>query len=332
MTIERVWQSRGPLVWLLLPLSAVFIALSTLRRWAYRLGVKKQTPSPVPIVVVGNINVGGAGKTPLVIALIEAFQSEGLSVGVVSRGYGGSLGKSAVLVTAAHDAQEVGDEPKLIAQRTGVPVCIARARNEAVALLVQSHAVDVILSDDGLQHYAMGRDVELVVIDGQRRFGNGWRLPAGPLRESIRRLKGVYAVICNGGTVATGEIPMRLQGNTAINLATQQKRPLSEFQSSPCAALAGIGAPQRFFTHLQNQGLTLSHSRAFPDHHAFTAADAPVKDGTNWLMTEKDAVKCAHFAADHLWYVPVHAQLPTAFLDDLCRHVKALCVKKERAV
>lgn len=210
----------------------------------YKLGIKRAWRAPVPVVVVGNLTAGGNGKTPVVIWLVEQLRQRGIRVGVVSRGYGGKAAAYPLLLTADTTTAEAGDEPVLIAQRTGVPVAVSPVRSDAVKAILAQHDVQMIVTDDGLQHYRLARDVEIVVIDGERRFGNGWWLPAGPMRERAGRLKSVDATIVNGGVAQPGEIPMRLEPGQAVNLRTGERRDVS--QLSNIVAMAGIGHPPRF--------------------------------------------------------------------------------------
>ncbi|MDU7099681.1 MAG: tetraacyldisaccharide 4'-kinase, partial [Enterobacter sp.] len=226
--IARIWSGESPLWLLLLPLSWLYGLVSGIIRLLYRLGVKRAWRAPVPVVVVGNLTAGGNGKTPVVIWLVEQLQKRGIRPGVVSRGYGGKAAHYPLLLTAETTTAEAGDEPVLIFQRTGAPVAVSPVRSDAVRALLAEHAVQIIITDDGLQHYALARDKEIVVIDGVRRFGNGWWLPAGPMRERASRLKSVDAVIVNGGEAKTGEIPMHLQPGLAINLVTGERRSVSE--------------------------------------------------------------------------------------------------------
>jgi tetraacyldisaccharide 4'-kinase len=273
----------------------------------------------VPVVVVGNITLGGTGKTPLIVALAAAMTARGFKPGVVSRGYGGSE-RGPYLLTGNDDPATVGDEPSLIRQ-SGVPVAIGRERPEAAQLLIDA-GCDLILADDGLQHHRLGRDVEICVIDGQRRLGNGHLLPAGPLREDATRLDEVDFIVVNGGTPGPNEVAMTLEGGTAINMADPTlSSPLSDFAGRPAHAVAGIGNPARFFASLAAQGIAV-HGHPFADHHAFTRDDFTFADGCPVLMTDKDAVKCRSFAKPNWWRVPVRAVLPEAFYDAVALKVR----------
>ncbi|KGQ70818.1 tetraacyldisaccharide 4'-kinase [Chelonobacter oris] len=308
------WYQKGIPAWLLSPLALLFWGVTALRRFAYRIGLFKSWKAPVPVVVIGNLSVGGNGKTPFTIWLARQLQQRGLKVGIISRGYAPGSDRAKqypLLVSADSDPAEVGDEPVLIARRTGAGIAISPDRRQSISLLNKAYHIDVILSDDGLQHYALQRDIEVAVIDGQRRFGNGFLLPAGPLRELPNRLKGVDAVVCNGDNAQAGEIEMRLQAEVAVNLLTQEERPLSEFIAQPIVAMAAIGNPQRFFNMLKKKQFNVVKQKAFVDHAQFSeeklAALATARQPL--FMTEKDAVKCSRFARANWWYVPVEAQL-----------------------
>jgi len=277
---------------------------------------------PVPVVVVGNLSVGGTGKTPLTIWLVEFLRAAGYKPGVVSRGYGGRRQNQPLAVFADSDPLEAGDEPVLIARRTGCPVYVFPRRFEAGQALLAACACDILIADDGLQHYALARDVEIAVIDGQRRFGNGFCLPAGPLREPPERLGEVDLIVCRGAAVP-GEYPLSLACGAAVNLSDGAlQRPLADFGGMKLRAVAGIGHPQRFFDDLHAAGLDFE-ARAFADHHRFSAEDLGLGDGVDVLMTEKDAVKCRGFANGRLWSVPLRAQLPPAFGERLLQLLKA---------
>jgi len=269
----------------------------------------------VPVVVVGNITVGGSGKTPIVIALANHFRQQGKQVGVVSRGYRGSHQQGSLSVDQNTEAQLSGDEPLLIAIQSQVPVMVNADRAQAVKDLIIEHSVDLVISDDGLQHYAMGRQVEIAVVDGERRFGNGFFLPAGPLRESPSRLKTMDFVI-NNGAQHTGEVTSILKPIKFVNVATSEEQMLDFFNDQTCHAVAGIGHPQRFFDTLTQLGIKVE-AHAFADHHAFTQTDLAFDDDYPILMTAKDCVKCREFATDQMWYLQVEAELSDDFLTEL---------------
>ena len=307
--IARIWSGESPLWRLLLPLSWLYGLVSGIIRLCYQLGLKKAWRAPCPVVVVGNLTAGGNGKTPVVIWLVEQLQRQGIRVGVVSRGYGGKAESYPLLLDANSTTAQAGDEPVLIFQRTGAPVAVSPVRVDAVKALLAAHDLQLIVTDDGLQHYRLARDKEIVVIDGVRRFGNGWWLPAGPMRERASRLSSVDARIVNGGEAQAGEIPMTLRPGEAVNLLTHERRQVSDLQN--VVAMAGIGHPPRFFATLNECGLQPVRTVALADHKALTEADvqALVEPGQQFIMTEKDAVKCRRFAQENWWYLPVDAVL-----------------------
>ena len=319
--LDRYWYSQNPLAWSLLPLSWLYCALAWVRRRLYASGVMASTRLPAPVVIVGNISVGGTGKTPLLIALCELFQRRGLAVGVVSRGYGAAT--TGVHVLAEDDDPRVcGDEPLLIRRRTGCPVVIGRDRVAAARRLLETAACDLILSDDGLQHYRLQRDVELAVVDAQRGFGNGYCLPAGPLREPVSRLRQVDIVVSHHqGAVDETVIGFCLEFGDAVNLATHEARPLADFSGQRVHSVAGIGFPPRFFGQLRAAGLDVIE-HAFADHHVYREAELDFGDELPVLMTEKDAVKCAGMRLPRLWQVPVTAKLSGALQRAILGRVK----------
>ena len=313
--LQAIWYGGQPPSLVLRALSTIYGCLTSLRRRLYRNGSLRRVRLPVPVIVVGNITAGGTGKTPLVIALVDALRARGWKPGIVSRGYAGSSSTS-MLVDATSDASIVGDEARLMFETTGVPVAIGRDRPAAGRLLIDASAVNILVADDGLQHYRLDRDIEICVIDGARRCGNGRLLPAGPLREPVDRLQSIAFRVCNGGVAQTDEIAMTLSGDEALSLVGNDRRNLRDFSRSPVHAIAGIGNPERFFAQLRAAGLdVLEHS--FDDHHPFTAHDLEFSDDRPILMTEKDAVKCRAFAQKNCWSVPVHAQLPESFIEKL---------------
>ncbi len=307
--IARIWSGESPLWLLLLPLSWLYGLVSGLIRLSYKVGLKRAWRAPVPVVVVGNLTAGGNGKTPVVIWLVEQLTRRGIRVGVVSRGYGGKAERYPLLLTPQTTTAEAGDEPVLIFQRTGAPVAVSPVRSEAVQALLNQTDVQIVITDDGLQHYALARDKEIVVIDGVRRFGNGWWLPAGPMRERASRLHSVDAVIVNGGTAQAGEIPMQLRPGLAVNLLTGERRDVAELNN--LVAMAGIGHPPRFFTTLEACGARLVNTVPLADHQALSLEQVSgfTAPGQTLIMTEKDAVKCHAFARDNWWYLPVDAEL-----------------------
>src|SRR5271155_4836330 len=302
---NRIWYDRASPPWWLLPLSSVYGAAVGSRRYLYAKRLRRSIRVPVPVIVVGNLSVGGTGKTPLVCWLVSHLAERGFKPGVVTRGYGGASG-DARIIDASAGPDAVGDEPILLVRRTGAPVAVGRDRPAAAQLLVNA-GCDVVVSDDGLQHYALARDCEIVVIDGERRFGNGSLLPAGPLREPKGRLAAADAVVVNGGsTPLDGTFSMRLEAGSASSVVGVAVKALSEFAGRTVHAVAGIGNPQRFFDMLRAHGIEVV-AHPLPDHARLRAADISFGDERSVLMTEKDAVKCAGIAGPHHWYVPVTA-------------------------
>jgi len=308
--IERAWHKSISWSWLLLPLSLLFYLISSTRRFAFKHGWLPSYRSKLPVLVVGNINVGGSGKTPTVIWLCEELQALGWKPAVVSRGYGAKAPYYPFSVSADSSTAEVGDEPLLIHLRTQCPVVVAPKRAEAVAWLEQNSDADLIITDDGMQHYQLQRDLELVVIDGSRRFGNGLLMPSGPLREPKSRLQTADFLVCNGGKPESGEQLMRLKSAGLRRLPTHD--PVSPQQlGKRILAIAGIGHPQRFFDMLSAQQIEVDCCMPLPDHQPIGRQQL-----NSWaykfdavVMTEKDAVKCVSFAPANCYYLPVDAEL-----------------------
>lgn len=311
--IEQFWYRVRPSHLVLYPLSLIFAAIGAARRAMYRTGWRRTEHLPVPVVVVGNIAVGGTGKTPLVLWLSEFLQERGHRPGIVTRGYGGS--ERLQEVRPDSDPMLTGDEAALLARRSGLPVFAGRDRVPAARALLAVHPeCTVIVSDDGLQHYRMHRDVEIAVVDGERGFGNGWLLPAGPLREPVRRLDSVDAVVVNQGSPGSLDarlsgFRMQLAGRNFHNLLNPAVHAFaSDLKDRPLHAVAGIGNPKRFFDTLQALGLTF-RAHPFPDHFRYRPADLAFVGDETLLMTEKDAVKCTAFARDNWWFLPVEAEV-----------------------
>jgi len=333
-------------------LAALYTRLSALRHWLYQRGWKRRIKVSVPVIVVGNLIAGGSGKTPLVIALVERLSAAGFTPGVASRGYGRDLPRSARWVDADTAPKLGGDEPVLIARRTGVKVRVDADRAAAAKALIAA-GCDLIICDDGLQHYRLHRDLEIEVIDGQRGYGNGHLLPAGPLREPATRGERCDFRVVNSpspqkenagrrpapirplpltgegwgeegsGALSFPHWPMHLEHAHAEPLTGGRPIPLSQFQGLRIHALAGIGHPERFFSMLRAQGLAIV-PHAFPDHHHYQPDDLHFSSALPILMTEKDAVKCAGFADEHMYHLPISARLPEAFwvalLDRISQH------------
>lgn len=341
--VQRGWQRPRLLNRVLYPLSLLYAAGMAARAGAYRAGVFARHKLPAPLVVVGNICAGGAGKTPLVIALAAAMQARGLKPGIITRGYRARPGPARSWPRAAGidtAPAEVGDEAVLLA-RCGAPVFVGADRRAAAAALLASHACDILISDDGFQHLQLRRDLDIVVVDARRRFGNGWRLPAGPLRESPAALARADIVVANVGDGGDGDgdaQPGEFRMHTRIDHAVQlvqcvgggaREKPLRDFSTAAAGrvhAIAGIGNPARFFRQLRAAGVdAVAHE--FPDHHRFTAADfAFATAGDTVLMTEKDAVKCRALAAageipGDCWAAPLRVELPAEFFATVFAHL-----------
>lgn len=307
-------------VWLL-PLSLIFSHIVRFRKFLYTKGILKSYTIPVPIIVIGNITVGGTGKTPLIIYLAEILKNSGFNPGIISRGYGGLAQSWPQRVYNDSDPNQIGDEALLIAKQTNCPMAVGPSRVNAANMLVEQTDCNIILSDDGLQHYALRRDIEIAVIDGDRRFGNNYMLPAGPLREPIERLQHVNFTIVNGEKHAAHEYSMQLVGDTLVNLISGEQKSLEAFNGIDCHAIAGIGNPKRFFNLLKIAGLNcINHS--FPDHYQFQQDDIEYADDKPVLMTEKDAVKCTTFAGLQHWFLPVKAIPESHFSDKLLKLLK----------
>jgi len=319
--LEKYWYRFSLLHFLLIPVSLLFRMLAALRRALYRSGILASVKLSVPVIVVGNISVGGTGKTPFTLWLAQRLLDEGWHPGIISRGYGGNNTISRP-VASEDVANEVGDEPLLMAQRGLCPVWIGRDRPAAAQSLLQAHPeCDVILSDDGLQHYRLQRDVEIVLVDGMRRFGNGRLLPAGPLREPVSRLASVDFVVVNGGTAMPGEIGMNLLSSQFYNLLNPDVTAAAHsFIGQRLHAVAGIGHPARFFIQLERLGLSVVQ-HAFPDHHRYSVSDLDFADADAILMTEKDAVKCTGFATEKYWALRVDAQIDTILLQRILEKI-----------
>jgi len=301
-----------------------------MRRLSFKLGLSKSHQLTKPVIVVGNIGVGGNGKTPMVIHLIELSRSLGLTPGVISRGYGGKAPHYPYFVSSNSTAFEAGDEPILIQQRCQVPVAVGSDRIASANMLIEQ-GCDIIISDDGLQHYRLKRAVELIIVDGKRLFGNGLLLPAGPLREGQWRLAKSDLVIYNGEIETNTKNPfasiqMTLAATELCNLQTGERIELFDFiEAHACVnAIAGIGAPQRFFDTLKKHSFVIENQQSFVDHHSFSLADfIAFDDNIPLLMTEKDAVKCRSFCKPNWWYLPVDATFTQAEQQVLRDKIKA---------
>lgn len=318
--IETSWRRKNALFYLVLvPLSWVFAVLIRLRRGLYQYGIVKSYAMPVPVIVVGNINLGGNGKTPVVMWLVEQFKQHGYRPGVISRGYGGRV-KTPTSVNVNSNTSVVGDEPVLIASRCDCPVWVGRRRVDVATELLKAHPdCNIIISDDGLQHYALKRNVEIAVTQPEQHDGKLRLLPAGPLREPLKRLNAVDVIICNS-EVSNGQqwqspwFAMQLIGDQFYNLVDSNiKASTADFKHKSVKAIAGIGKPARFFEHLNKLGLSFA-SVSFDDHHAFTAQELASIKCDALVMTEKDAVKCKAFAQAHHWVLPVKANIDAGLM------------------
>jgi len=309
---DSMWYGQRPIALLFIPLSWLFGATVKLRSLLYDRGWIASTRLSVPVIIVGNITVGGTGKTPVVIWVAELLKSAGYSPGIISRGYGGIASSWPQQVREDSDSRVVGDEAKILARRTQCPVAVGPSRADSAQALIDHHQCDIIISDDGLQHYALQRDIEIALVDGERRYGNRYLLPAGPLREPVERLKSVDFVICNG-LANSNEYPLKVEGNEAIMLMDEtERRKIDSFNSTSCHAVAGLGNPARFFSHLKKFNLSFE-PHIFPDHFKYTEKDINFDDEKPVLMTEKDAVKCTYMANEKHWYVPIKAQMTQKF-------------------
>jgi tetraacyldisaccharide 4'-kinase len=319
MKLDKYWYSdtRDLRYYLLLiPMSWLFCLLVSLRQLLINARILRSQKLPVPVIVIGNITAGGTGKTPLVIWLARFLRENGFHPGIISRGYRGKAKTWPQQVRADSDYIAVGDEAVMIAARTECPMAVGPKRPAVARSLLQHHDIDVIISDDGLQHYRLARDIEIAVIDGTRRFGNGRCLPAGPLREKPRRLDSVDLIVVNGSGDRR-EHPMTIHNAIAVNLVNGETRPLPQF-TGRIHAVAGVGNPSRFFDSLRAHGLTLEE-HVFADHHDFSEDDVTFTDSRPVLMTEKDAVKCVRFASESHWCVPASIDIGQAFSQRLLR-------------
>jgi tetraacyldisaccharide 4'-kinase len=311
-TLENAWYRGAWWLWLLRPLELLFRLGAAARRGLYRIGLLPVYRAPVPVVVVGNITVGGTGKTPVVIALVEHLQARGIRVGVVSRGYGGAGSAAAHWVDSNSDPQQCGDEALLVYRRTGCPCVVAPSRADAVRALLARASVDIIVSDDGLQHYGLARDMEIALLDEQRRTGNGFCLPAGPLRETPIRLERTDFVLYRGSADPLTGVQYTT-GEGLVNLGSGEQRSVTPaaLGQEEVFAVAGIGQPGQFFDALESCGFRVQ-PMCFPDHHRYSAEDFDRLAGKPIIMTEKDAVKCSGLAGADAWYLKISARLPQA--------------------
>ena len=319
--LQQHWNTKTKLHLILYPISLVFRALVALRRDLYLSSFLASHQLLLPVIVVGNISVGGTGKTPLTLALAKQLIERGWHPLIVSRGYGGAI-RNPQPVNKSNPAAQVGDEPLLMAQRDICPVWVGADRVATAQAALQAHPqCDIVLCDDGLQHYRLQRDVEIAVIDAERGFGNGRMLPAGPLREPVSRLETVDAVVVNGTGTSADQFSMQLTGDIFYNLLDPGRTATpADFNKPNIHAVAGIGHPQRFFQHLEKLGISFT-PHAFSDHHPYQAIDLTFSDCDAILLTEKDAVKCTAFADARYWVLPVDAQVDPALMDLILRKI-----------
>ena len=317
--IEKVWYSKNIFSLLLSPLSLIYISIIYLRHTLYQLGLISITKINVPTIVIGNIVAGGTGKTPLVIWLAKYFKDKGFLPGIVSRGYGGTYLSNIELVKPTSNPLLVGDEPVIIARNTNCPVVVAKKRAKGAKKLVEKYNCNIILCDDGMQHYSLARDIEIAVIDGQRRFGNNYCFPAGPLREPKSRIFKADLIVSKYNA-RTCEHKMDYTYNLLVSLnelcGPPKTIPISDLHGMTVHAIAGINNPDHFFSYLRSHKLELIIHK-FPDHYSYTEDDVKFNDNFSVVMTEKDAVKCLNYSSDKHWYIPISAELSKSFVCDL---------------
>ena len=325
--LQRGWRQPGIINYLILPVSALYFLLMKARQILYAIGVFKSIRIHAPVVVVGGISVGGNGKTPVVLELISHFKTEGLNPGVVSRGYGGNSAFWPRIVDHNTSSGIVGDEPQLIFNKQNVPVMVGPDRVASACELIDKHGCNIIISDDGFAHFRLHRDLDIVVVDGHARFGNGWCLPAGPLREPVSSLQRADMVVLNGdsdnGDVSQqGWLKMQMQFTGILNLKSGKPASLEYFSEKKVNAVAGIGNPERFFSQLEINGLDIIR-QPFPDHHGYTPSDLEFDNDFDVLMTEKDGIKCAQLEIPNsCWVVHADAKFEPEFYKILADKLK----------
>lgn len=303
---------------LLLPLSLLYWMVITVRRWAFSSGLLASYRAPIPVIVIGNISVGGNGKTPFTIALVEYLIAKGYKPAIVSRGYGGKSSDYPMEVFADSSVKQTGDEALLLKQTCNCPVMIDPKRPRAIRQLLANYSLDVIISDDGLQHYAMQRDIEVIMVDGERQFGNQWLIPAGPLRETVSRLSQADYVVTTGSQqIKISPWNMQLVADKLINCKnlTTYSNPMS-IKTQNIHAIASIGNPKRFFDTLLQLGFKIT-PHVFPDHYSFKPSDLEKFSSSPLIMTAKDAVKCRHFANSNWWYLTVQPRCSDGLLKSI---------------
>ncbi len=327
--LDDTWYGKNPLSTALAPLGWIYKLAAWSRRGAYSSHLLTVYRAPVPVIVVGNLSVGGTGKTPLVIWLANRLQSWGFKPGVIARGYRGSAKHWPQQVRTDADPFAVGDEAIVIARQTGLPVAVGPRRGDDIEALLKHSDVNIIVSDDGLQHYALARDIEIAVIDGVRRIGNGRCLPAGPLREPASRLAEVDLAVSHG-LAGRGEFQMRYRSATLRRVVGDEESSFEAFPEKSVHAVAGLGNPQSFFAGLKRNGFRAEH-HVFRDHHVYSPEDFKFPDGRPIVMTEKDAVKCEHFADERFWFIPIQVELPEVFDTRLKTLLKGILNGQETA-
>ena len=320
--VNNLWYSENKLALFLLPLSGVFFLLSSLRKFIHNNFPGMHVKFSVPVIVVGNITVGGSGKTPMVIHVAQELSSFGYRVGVSTRGYGRQA-RETLLVSEYHNSHEVGDEPLLIHTKTNASVLVGDNRKQNIQKLIEEHGCNVVICDDGLQDYRFEHDVEIIMIDGNRLFGNGYLLPAGPLRESVQRLNSSHFNVVTGKLLPSiSAYHMQLQCRTAVNIGDDSKMiELSTMKNKSVHAFAGIAHPERFFSMLKTFGIEVI-KHPMPDHYDYAASDFEFNDDLPVFMTEKDAVKCRQLANTNVWRVPIETRLPETFVSRLHDTIK----------
>jgi len=318
LTINKLWYGGNKLAYLLTPLSSVFSLMSSIRKHKQQ---SKQIKFQCPVIIVGNITVGGTGKTPMVITLANELHQHGFKIGIASRGYK-SQAVQPVLVNELHTVAEVGDETLLIFRNAQTPIMVGNNRVSVIQALIDKCRCDLVICDDGLQDYRFNHDVEIIMVDGERVFGNQQLLPAGPLRENISRLQQADFVVASSKVIpAISNDYMKLNLNEAVNLLNGEVTPISYWQNETVHAIAGIGNPSRFFNALRAQNLNIIEHE-FPDHAMLNKQDVTFSDQKPVLMTEKDAVKCRDYGLNNLWFIPMQVELPQDFISRVVQKLK----------